>query len=866
MTSATSSANKIRVYDLSKTLGISNKEVMDALEKHFGVTVKSHSSCIEEDVAAKLEKLLKSPNKPAKSEDKPDAPVVAKAKAEAAAKPAEPPKPTVDAATAERPFLVRPKKVIDPEAESPENKAPEKPQIELRPAGRPSSSLIGNVTRPDQKPAVTPPAAATTTPTTTPQAPANTQTRPSQPAGRPSSYNQPGTGYGQRPSGTHGQPTRPDMGRPTVVHGQPVNPAAVIAPPTEQKPGAATGHAKPKPVYGKSEKDNPAEKKLEMKFQPKKNRQQEELEPLPEDTIFQILEPLTVGELAAKIRKKEPEVIKHLFMKGIMVTINQTLQVEDALQLLEELGFLAEGPQKTKIEAGTPELKIKDVKGDDLQQRAPVVSIMGHVDHGKTSLLDAIRAARHKIVDSEAGGITQKIGAYTVEQHGKKIVFIDTPGHAAFTAMRLRGARATDIAIIVVAADDGVMPQTIEAINHARQANVPIIIAVNKIDKPGADPDKVLMGLSEVGITPEKWGGDTLTVEISALQKLGLDDLLEMILLVSELQELKADASLEAEGVVIESWLDKGKGAVATVLVQSGTLKVGDNILIGNSSGRVRALIGDDGQRLKEAGPSTPAEILGLDTVPEAGQPFKAFHDDKEFKKVIADARNQEKENRFARSVIPGLYDGNEADRKDFYVIVKADTQGSVEAITSSILQLATEEVPVHVIHAATGDVSEADVLLASANKSLIVCFNTGVEGNAAKAAESHGIKIRDYDIIYKLSEDIEKMMLGLLSPDEQENQVGSVEVRQLFTISNNVIAGCYVQEGKVFRNAKAQVFRGNKMIHEGTISQLKRFKEDAKEVQTGFECGISFAKFNDLTEGDIIKVFETKLVERTSL
>ena len=846
---------------------------MDALEKHFNVSVKSHSSCIDEDVAEKLEKLFKSgaiTEKAAgkKTIDKPASEIESAKGVEA---PTILPKPTVDPATAERPFLVRPRKPVEPtvEAEKPlsriTEKNPEKPKVEFRPAGRPTNPQTQSISQSGQRP---------TTQQTQPGTPgAQQQTRPGQRAGYPGYSASQALGLPPRPQQQTGTPSggipqrpqqqqSPTGQRPVAqAHGQP---AAVVPPNPDAKP-AVGSPVKAKPSYKKDDKENPAEKKLEMKLQSKKQRR-EELEPLPEDTVFQVLEPLTVGELAAMIRRKEPEVIKHLFMKGIMVTINQTLQIEDALQLLDELGLLAEGPQKEKIKEGTPELLVKDVKGKNLKSRAPVVSIMGHVDHGKTSLLDAIRASRHKIVDTEAGGITQKIGAYTVEHHNQKIVFIDTPGHEAFTAMRLRGARATDIAIIVVAADDGVMPQSIEAINHARQANVPIIIAVNKIDKPGADPDKVLMGLSEVGITPEKWGGDTLTVEISALQKLGLDDLLEMILLVSELQELKADSTLEAEGVVIESWLDKGKGPVATVLVQSGTLKVGDNILIGSSSGRVRALIADNGQRLKEAGPSTPAEILGLGTVPEAGQPFKAFHDDKEFKKVLAEAKNQEKENRFARSVIPGLYDGNEAERKDFYVIVKADTQGSVEAITSSILQLATEEVPVHVIHAATGDVSEADVLLASANKSLIVCFNTGVEGNAAKAAEAHGIKIRDYDIIYKLSEDIEKMMLGLLSPDEQEVQIGTIEVRQLFTISNNVIAGCYVQDGKVLRNARAQVFRGDKLIHEGTITQLKRFKEDAKEVQTGFECGISFAKFNDLKEGDIIKVFETKLVERTSL
>lgn len=764
-------SSKIRIYELSKTLGRTNQEVIDALEKQFSLTVKSSASTVEADIAKKLEAHFK---KPAATKEKaePETKTVAKAKAKTEEAETE----TAKAPTKSEPF----KAAAKPEVAAPKTKA----------------------TKPE-----------------------------------PTAVAAPKLAEAQPVSQTVLNKAKPEA--PVEKQSEPVKPAASVA--VAELPEAA-------PVTTKKSRRN-AEDEVE------------------EEKIVEIKEPMTLLELAHLLEKRETELIKHLFLKGIMVTVNQTLQVEDAIQLAEELEFVVIGPDKKKgFEEGTPELQIKETKGKNLITRAPVVSIMGHVDHGKTSLLDAIRETRHKIVDTEAGGITQKIGAYTVYKDEQKIVFVDTPGHEAFTAMRLRGAKSTDIAIIVVAADDGVMPQTVEAINHARMANVPIIIGLNKIDKDNADPERVLAELAEHGITVEKWGGDTLSVELSATQKLGLDDLLEMIVLVADLQQLKADPSLEGEGVVIESWLDKGKGAVATVLVQSGTLKVGDNIIVGSKGGRVRALISDSGERLKEAGPSTPVEILGLNAVPEAGEMFRAFHDDKEFKKTLAQAQIDEKENKFARSAIPGLYTEGENGRKDFYVIVKADTQGSVEAISSSILQLATDEIPVHVIHAATGDVTEGDVLLASANNALIVCFNSAVEGTAARSAQAAKIVIKHFDVIYHLAEEIEKLMLGMLSPDKEEIQIGTAEIRKIFTAGNTVIAGSYVQEGKVTRNAIARVFRGKEQVYDGVITQLKRFKDDAKEVATGFECGISFQKFNDLEEGDIVKVFEIQSFERTSL
>jgi translation initiation factor IF-2 len=600
--------------------------------------------------------------------------------------------------------------------------------------------------------------------------------------------------------------------------------------------------------------------------------------------VVRIHDPLTVSELAQRLKLRETEIIKHLFMKGAMVTVNQTLDVAYARSVAEEFGFEIEEAPHPALNKGeyNPALAEKkqpldETKYKHLQPRPPVVSIMGHVDHGKTSLLDAIRETRHKIVDTEAGGITQSIGAYTVEKNGQKIVFLDTPGHEAFTSMRMRGAKATDVAILVVAADDGVMPQTIEAINHAKAANIPIIVAVNKIDKAGADPEKVLVQLSDHGLVSEKWGGDTVTVEVSALQLIGLDDLLEMILLVSELLELKADPTVQGEGVIIEAQLDKRKGPTATALVQNGTLKVGDNVLIGAVGGRVRALFNDSGERVIKAGPATPVEILGLSDVPRAGDPFQVIRDEKKFKQLFNEAKLQERDQRLgSRSLSTGFAtsgpraDGSgeaAAEQKEFNVIIKADTQGSAEAVNGALSRLSTDEIKVKVLHTGTGDISEADVMLATASQALIIGFNVREDGNAQRTAEQAGVQIKKYDVIYHINEEMEKLMLGKLSPETQEVESGQAEVRQLFTVGKNVvIAGCMVTKGKVVRNGKAKVTRNGKEIFAGTVDNLKRFKDDAKEVAAGYECGISFNKFNDLEIGDIITVFTVEETERTSL
>lgn len=598
----------------------------------------------------------------------------------------------------------------------------------------------------------------------------------------------------------------------------------------------------------------------------------------PPPKIVRIDESIVVRDLAVRLGLRETEIIKHLFMKGMMVTVNQTLDVDFARSVAKELGFEVEElaaqvrheGEYSHLDADSGK-KLDAAKFHHLKERPPVVSIMGHVDHGKTTLLDAIRETRHKIVDSEAGGITQSIGAYTVQKGDQRIVFLDTPGHEAFTSMRMRGAQATDIAILVVAADDGVMPQTIEAINHAKAAKIPIIVAVNKIDKADADPDRVLVQLADYGLSAEKWGGDTLTVEVSALQKLGLDEVLDSILLVAELLELKADATVAGEGVIIEAQLDKRMGPMATALVRNGMLKVGDNVLIGSVGGRVRALIDDHGQRVNQAGPSTPVSILGLDGVPNAGEPFRVIYNDKIFKQELSSEKQRLRDERIGvtRSVagFSGRLETEENRESQFNLLVKSDTQGSLEAVMEVLQRMTNEEIKINIVHSATGDISEADVMLASTANALIIGFNTKVDPNPQRLAEQSDVAIKLYDVIYHITEDVEKWVLGQLTPETEETHTGTAEVRQIFKVGKSgVIAGCMVTHGKVIRNAKARILRGGQEIFIGPLTNLKRFKDDAKEVASGYECGISFERFQDLQEGDLIEVYTLKALERTSL
>ena len=586
---------------------------------------------------------------------------------------------------------------------------------------------------------------------------------------------------------------------------------------------------------------------------------------------------MTISELADKIHKTPAEIVKFLMFQGIMATVNQLIDVdtikkvcaEYELEVLEEDidAFIEEEMEKEEKQKALSEVDKKLLK-----KRAPVVSIMGHVDHGKTTLLDSIRASKHKIVATEVGGITQSIGAYTVyldNKNEKKIVFVDTPGHEAFTEMRARGAKATDIAILVVAADDGIMPQTIEAINHAKAAEVPIIVAVNKCDKPGANPDKVLQQLTEHGLVPEAWGGDTITVNVSALQGTGIDELLEYILLVAEIQDLKANPKAEASGVVIEANLDKGKGPVATLLVQNGTLRTGNCIVVGTACGRVRALLSDSGERIQKAEPSTPVEILGLTEVPNAGDYFEVVKNEKEMKAIV-EKRKEKERNKRLDAMLPAHMrreSAAEDGATQLNLIIKANTHGSAEAVAQAIAQFESKEIDTKIIHVGVGDISEADVMLASASNALILGFTVKEDSNALAAAEREGVTIKKYDIIYQILEDIEKTMVSLLSPEIKEVATGEVEIRQIFTIGKTQkIAGCYVTEGKINRNDTATIYRAGKEIFKGSVDQLKRFKDDVKEVAQGFECGLSFVKFNDIEVGDIVKFTTKQEIERSEL
>jgi translation initiation factor IF-2 len=574
--------------------------------------------------------------------------------------------------------------------------------------------------------------------------------------------------------------------------------------------------------------------------------------------------PLTVGEFAKLLRREASAVIKKLISLGVMVTINQEIDVETMSILAEEFNVTLN--YKEEVDESNFEEQEEIDAPEDLVERPPVVTIMGHVDHGKTTLLDKIRHSN--VTAEEAGGITQHIGAYQVEVNGKKITFLDTPGHEAFTTMRARGAQVTDITVLVVAADDGVMPQTVEAINHAKAANVPIIVAVNKMDKPEANPDRVKQQLTEHGLVPEEWGGDTIFVPVSAMRGDGIDELLEMILLQAEILELKANPNKRARGVVIEAELDKGRGAVATVLVQNGTLKVGDGIVAGNYFGKIRAMVNDRGRRVKTASPSTPVEILGLPDVPNPGDQFMVFEDEKKGRAIaekrLARAREEER-GASTRVNLDDLFKKiQQGEVKELNIIIKADVQGSAEALRMALEKIDVEGVRVKIIHSGVGAINESDVTLASASNAIIIGFNVRPDAHARMTAEQEKVEIRLHRVIYDVTREIESAMKGMLDPEFEEKVVGTAEVRQIFKVSKvGTIAGCYVTEGKVVRDGQVRLVRDGVVIHEGKLDTLKRFKDDVREVAQGYECGLTIQNFNDIKEGDVIEVFVIQEVER---
>lgn len=822
-------ADNIRVYELAKELNKTNKEVLDVLENKMGVKGKSHSSVITDEQAKKIKELILEPAQEVKK--KPKAFIVKKAKPAPAPEAQEPKK--------EEPKPVIPQqKVIEKVNLSPAaavKKAPVQPQRPVQPA---KPQKTAETARLDRKKDVKPESASKTQPAKT-----------------------------EKPQKTSGD---------SAAERKPIQ-RHIISQDIYEGKGAGkkkTGKKKEKIFKSKEEEQERISLEKASAQKHKKRSHAQEAEEVVKQVV--INQPVTVGELAEKINKPSAEIVKFLMMQGVLATVNEVIDVPTAKKAAEsfDIEVLEEDLDAFIEEEMKKEEKAKALSEIDeklLKRRAPVVSIMGHVDHGKTTLLDSIRASKHKIVATEAGGITQSIGAYTVHLDKKKIVFIDTPGHEAFTEMRARGAKSTDIAILVVAADDGIMPQTIEAINHAKAAEIPIIVAVNKIDKPDANPDKILQQLTEHGLVPEEWGGETVCVKVSALQGTGIDELLEYILLIAEVQDLKANPEASASGVVIEANLDKGKGPVATLLVQNGTLKTSDCVVAGTVCGRVRALLSDSGERVKKAGPSTPVEILGLTEVPQAGDTFEVVANDKLMKSIVSERKEKERTSRL-EAMVPAhirneIVGENEDEIQHLNLIIKANTHGSAEALSQAINQFKSNEIVIKLVHVGVGDISEADVMLAAASNALILGFSVKEDANALNAASKENVTIKKYDIIYQILEDLEKTMLNLLQPEIKEVELGRAEVRQVFTVGKTTkIAGCYVLEGKILKGKTAVLLRNGQEIFKGQIDQLKRFKDDVKEVATGFECGISFAKFNDIQEGDIIEVSTTEEVERQAL
>lgn len=836
----------VRISELAKELGLPSKEVVEKFAQ-IGVTNKTHSSTVTQDQIKRLKSFIADGG--VKKTSRPKAFVVKKAKA-------------VETETEKAPKKEVETKPVVEKVERPKIEKVERPKVEVvKPVSR-----LEIVRRAPRKPVVEK--------VERPERPSRTGDKKFTRGERPQNGERKFPPRGDRPQ----KPNSQGGENKDFANKKPLQRRIIPQDIYENK-----GPVKRKSDGKKKEKDFNSKKEEQERISLEKAAAQhhkkkiQKVEEVKEVKQIVVNQPMTISELSDKIQKTPAEIVKFLMLNGVMATVNQLIDVDVIKKVcaeyeIEVLDEDIDAYIEQEMEKEEKAKALTEVDKKLLKRRAPVISIMGHVDHGKTTLLDSIRASKHKIVASEVGGITQSIGAYTVylgDKNEKKIVFLDTPGHEAFTEMRARGAKATDIAILVVAADDGIMPQTIEAINHAKAAEIPIIVAVNKVDKPGANPDRVLQQLTEHGLVPEEWGGDTITVKVSALQGTGIDELLEYILLVADVQDLKANPKAEASGVVIEANLDKGKGPVATLLVQNGTLRAGNCIVVGTACGRVRALLSDSGERIQKAEPSTPVEVLGLSEVPQAGDHFEVVKNEKEMKAIVADRKEKERDKRL-EAMLPAHIrreSVGDDDIPQLNLIIKANTHGSAEAVAQAIAQVESKEITTKIIHVGVGDISEADVMLAAASNALILGFTVKEDGNALASAEREGVTIKKYDIIYQLLEDVEKTLLSLLEPEIKEVELGKAEIRQVFTIGKtNKIAGCYVTEGKIVRSKDAVLYRNGEEIFRGAIDQLKRFKDDVKEVAQGFECGISFSKFNDIQIGDIIEVSTKEEVERKSL
>ncbi|MEN6375222.1 MAG: translation initiation factor IF-2 [Smithella sp.] len=877
---------KKRVYELAKELGLENKDLITDLEK-IGITVKSHSSSLEDDEVERIKsellakeprqvveerikstvirrRVIRTPLEESQAAEetgiKAEPKVEAEAETEAEAK--------VEAkATAEQeqekkkelpPVVTEAKEVaaveagtVQPEQEKPAAEVKVETKVEIKEVKAETETVV--------------------------EAPAAEKPKPQIIPVRPPVI--------VRHKITKAEPKK------DVSPKAPLKPGEKAAAPTPEKQ-IKKEFEKPKKkgkapveVLIEEDKEAPRRKVLDKKIEKKLRRQdddrevvftkwrtEKEVAPIKmkktEITVpkaikrrVKIGETISVGELAKRMGVKASEVINKLMAMGVMATINQSIDYDIATLIAGEFSFQVE-----QVEAEFEEAVLStQILPENLKPRAPVVTIMGHVDHGKTSLLDAIRQTN--VIAGEAGGITQAIGAYHVNINNRDIVFLDTPGHEAFTAMRARGAQVTDIVVLVVAADDGVMDQTVEAINHSKVAGVPIIVAVNKIDKPGADPEKIKQKLTEHALVSEQWGGDTIFCEVSAKKKIGIENLLEMILLQADVLELKADPDRAALGVIIEAKLDRGRGPVATVLIQQGTLREGDAFVSKTESGRVRAMINDQGTRVKEAIPSTPVEVIGFSSVPQTGAEFFVVEDEKKARNIadywLRKAREKEL-SATSKITLEQLYEKIKEGVKDFNVIIKGDVQGSIEAISDALHKLSTEDVRMNLIHSSAGAISETDVMLASASNAIIIGFNVRPDARVVEIAQQEGVEIKLYDIIYNVIADVRAAMEGLLEPEYKEVVLGRAEVRETFKVPKvGTIAGCYVTDGKITRTAGLKLVRDSVVVFDGKIMSLKRFKDDAKEVQTGFECGIGIEGFNDIHVGDIIEAYTTEKLER---